>query len=125
MNAAFGDAAMAFSISTWLMRTRIDAHVRLSGRPMEHRRVVNPYHAIGIAPGPGCCRAAADLEGSRFLCAEAPKIPLPECDARSCGCRYVHYEDRRAGTDRRVHPMDVRGFTMHDRRQGRGNRSND
>jgi len=107
------------------MRTRIDAHVRLSGRPMEHRRVVNPYHGIGVAPGPGCCKAAAELEGSRFLSAEAPKIPLPACDAAACRCRYVHFEDRRDGDDRRQHTMDARGHSVPDRRRGRGSRATD
>jgi hypothetical protein len=116
---------MAFSISTWLRRTRFDARVRLSGQPMEHRRVVNPHHAVGIAPGPVCCKAAAGLKNRRFLSAEAPKIPLADCDSRVCQCRYVHFEDRRQGDDRRQLQVDARGHSVQERRRSRGNRTND
>ena len=116
---------MAFSITTWLMRTKIDAHVRMSSQPMEHRRVVNPYHAVGIAPGSGCCKAIAELRGRRYLSAGAPKIPLPACDVTSCRCRFIHFEDRRDGEDRRERTMDARGQSMPDRRRGRGSRVTD
>ena len=116
---------MAFNFSTWLMRKRIDAHVRLSGKPMEHRRVVNPYHGVGIAPGIICCQAAAGLKGRRYLSAEAPTLPLAACDAKSCQCRYVHFEDRRQGEDRRQPKPHALGHSVQERRQGRGNRAND
>jgi len=76
-----------FSISSWLLRKRIDAHVRQSGRPMEHRRVVNPYHAVSIEPGSKCCQDARKLEGHRFLAAAAPKLPLRGCGATAFECR--------------------------------------
>jgi len=107
------------------MRRKIDAHVRLSGRPMEHRRVVNPYHAVGIEPGSACCKAVAGLKGRRYLSAAAPEIPLPACDAASCHCRYVHFEDRREGEDRRERTMDARGHLLPDRRRNMGNRATD
>jgi hypothetical protein len=116
---------MPFSIATWLMRTRIDAHVRLSGKPMEHRCVSNPYHAVGVVPASGCCKAVAELKGRRFLSATAPKLPLPACDAASCRCRFMHFEDRREGEDRRERTMDARGHSMPDRRRSRGNRATD
>ena len=112
-------------ISSWFMRRRIEAHVHLSGRPMEYRRVVNPYHAVGIAPGSACCKAVTELTGRRYLSAEAPKIPLPTCDAESCQCRFVHFEDRREGEDRRERTVDARGPSMHDRRRSRGSRATD
>lgn len=40
------------------------------------------------------------LETMRFLTGKTPPLPLPNCTAPHCFCRYVHYEDRRK-TDRR------------------------
>lgn len=116
---------MAFNISNWLMRTKIDAHVRRSGKPMEQRRVVNPYHAVGISAGLGCCRAATEIKDRRFLSAAAPKIPLPACDVATCKCRFVHYDDRRSDEDRRRLAMTAQGLLTRERRRGRGSRTTD
>lgn len=44
----------------------------------------------------GCCAAAKALEGQRFLCGEAPMLPLDDCtDPSSCHCVYKHWSDRR------------------------------
>jgi hypothetical protein len=116
---------MAQIFANWFLRRKIDVKVRLSGKPMEHRRVVNPYHAVGIAPGAASCKAVAEHKGRRYLSAEAPKLPLAACDARSCHCRFVHFEDRRDGDDRRQRTMDARGHAAIDRRRGRGSRATD
>jgi hypothetical protein len=42
-----------------------------------------------------CCSAAREIAGQRFLCNEAPRLPLAGCDQQECGCRYQHYTDRR------------------------------
>ena len=115
---------MPFSISSWLLRKRIDAHVRQSGRPMEHRRVVNPYHAVSIEPGSKCCQDARKLEGHRFLATGAPTIPLKGCTSASCQCRYVHYNDRRSNRDRRNQAFNPKGHRMAERRLG-GRRNTD
>ena len=115
---------MPFSISSWLLRKRIDAHVRQSGRPMEHRRVVNPYHAVSIEPGSRCCKDARKLEGHRFLATGAPTIPLKGCTSASCQCRYIHYNDRRSNRDRRNQTFNPRGHQMAERRTG-GRRNTD
>ncbi len=59
------------------------------------------FRAVSIRPGEGCCEAARQFGRMRFLCAKAPRLPLPECTAATCQCRYVHYADRRSGQDRR------------------------
>ena len=59
------------------------------------------YHAVSIRLGRTACRAAAELEGQRFLSASAPRLPLADCDAAECDCRFVHHADRRSGSDRR------------------------
>lgn len=116
---------MPFNLSSWFMRRRVDAHLTLSGRPVQPHRVVNPYHAVAISPGPGSCQAAAELKGLRHLAKSAPMLPLAGCQADSCRCRYVHYEDRRSGEDRRERAHAPRGNGLRERRMGEGRRETD
>jgi len=59
------------------------------------------YHAVSLKCPPNACDAARAMEGERYLSANAPNIPLPDCDAVTCKCRYVHHKDRRGRDDRR------------------------
>lgn len=63
----------------------------------------NDYRAVAILPGADPCGAVAQLEGRRILTRfiHLFPLPLPECDAARCECRYRHYADRR-GEDRRL-----------------------
>ena len=61
-----------------------------------------PYQAASIHAYEGACEAAKDLQGKRYLSAEAPVIPLENCTAGKCHCVYRHHDDRRSGEkDRR------------------------
>lgn len=42
-----------------------------------------------------CCDAVKAIVGQRFLCHDAPRLPLANCDQQQCNCRYQHYTDRR------------------------------
>ena len=54
------------------------------------------YRAVEVFAGKdGCCSAAEDILGKRFLSDEVPMLPLPGCDADSCGCTHRLYADRR------------------------------
>lgn len=46
------------------------------------------------------CPAARALDGKRFLGAEAPKLPLPDCTTDVCTCTFHHHPDRRKGPRR-------------------------
>jgi hypothetical protein len=59
------------------------------------------YHAVSIKFGENACAAAKGMTGHRFLASDAPRLPLPGCDAAVCECRFAHHKDRRAGKDRR------------------------
>jgi hypothetical protein len=61
----------------------------------------NPYRAVSILPGKNACEAAHRFKGLRFLSRQAPRLPLPTCDAAQCDCRFRHHADRRAGPRRR------------------------
>ena len=116
---------MAFNISDWLLRRRIGAQVRTSGRPVEHRRIGNPYHAVSIETGMRSCEAAREFEGIRFLSSEAPMLPLDRCTQSTCQCRYVHHDDRRNQRDRRVQFPNPHAVRNGERRQGTGRRITD
>ncbi len=113
---------MGFNLANWFLRRRIDAQVRNSGRPMEHHRVVNPYHAVSIEPGSKTCAESLKHSGERFLATSAPMLPLPSCTSATCQCRYTHYNDRRATRDRRVLTHTPFAHQMRDRRTTGGGR---
>ena len=70
------------------------------------------FHAVSIRYADSACDAAKATEGTRFLSALAPRIPLPECDVAQCRCRFIHHADRRSGIDRRgQHTKNMLGST--------------
>jgi hypothetical protein len=83
------------------------------------------YRSVKLRICPRPCRAAQLMRKQVFLVAEAPELPLPECN-RSCGCSYLPQRDRRAAKDRR-HPDDgyvrVRtAYAVPEQRAGRDRR---
>ena len=96
---------------------------REANRPADDSR----FRAVSIRPGDGSCEAARQFGNMRFLCAKAPRLPVPECTAAACNCRYVHYSDRRSGQDRRrtYDWTRERDLDVVNRRSGRGRRSTD
>lgn len=87
---------------------------------------VSEYHCVTIKSRRGACQAVLALKGKRFLPDDAPAFPLPECDAKQCRCRYVHYDDRRHDERRETDlgPQDA-SYSGPDRRLGRGRRRSD
>jgi hypothetical protein len=93
--------------------------------PAESVRIVNPFHAVSIKPGPRCCHAAGSVAGVRFLSKEAPRLPLPQCDVATCECRYLHHDDRRSGPRRASEGGRLKGgppFAGPDRRRAANDR---
>jgi hypothetical protein len=86
----------------------------------------NPYHAVSVLPGTDACAASYRFSGQRFLSSQAPRLPLPSCDAKTCGCRFKHHKDRRSGPRRNSDiGMVLAGFSGNERRQSRGRRATD
>jgi len=57
----------------------------------------NRWHAVSVVGGLAPCPHAMALRQQRFLSAEAPRLPLPDCTSPGrCQCRYQHFADRRA-----------------------------
>ena len=88
------------------------------------------YHAVSIKFSGNACKAAREMEGQRILSSAAPRLPLPDCDAIDCGCRFAHHPDRRAKQDRRspFGPGGLGGSTgkyAQEQRQGKDRRQSD
>lgn len=91
--------------------------------------IVNPFHAVSVVTSYDgkACAAAKSCEGVRFLSAEAPQLPMKGCDSTTCGCRYQHHDDRRAGPRRRADVWAGTGpmWSGQEQRRSRGRRSTD
>jgi len=86
----------------------------------------SPYHAVSVLPGTDACAAAYRFSGQRFLSRQAPRLPLPSCDAATCGCRFKHHKDRRSGPRRNSDVgMIMTGYSGRERRKSRGRRATD
>jgi len=90
----------------------------------------DPFHAVSIQPAEGCCAAVEAIRVLRFLSEEAPGLPLAECAAPDCQCRYVHHADRRSGArDRRQGPLEdpdaIEFWSQRERRASLGRRQGD
>jgi hypothetical protein len=84
-----------------------------------------PFRAVEIRAPESSCAAAKALNGRRFLCAEAPLLPLGDCDRSArCRCCYRHRRDRRSGSRRCTDaglatPRPTGGFDRRERGVGR------
>jgi hypothetical protein len=84
------------------------------------------WHAVTIAAPANACEAAQACKGKRFLSGDAPLLPLRECDAKRCECRYRHYEDRRGDPRRQDSKVAApQGREQTNRRASRGRRASD
>jgi len=89
-----------------------------------------PFHAVSILPEEAGCPAAASIKAQRFLSENAPRLPLADCSAVNCRCKYLHYADRRSGArDRRIGLIaksdEVEFWSLRSRRVAVGRRQGD
>lgn len=77
-----------------------------------------PYAAVRVKPHEHACNAAFEMSHRTFLVAEAPILPLPDCNkSESCRCGYRHYDDRRQDRQRRGDSLVMRdAYTKKERR---------
>ena len=90
-----------------------------------------PWHAVSVVGQSEACPAAKELRDKRYLSAEAPSLPLPQCSSPSlCKCVYRHYSDRRnmafrRETDRGRFPRPRFGKERREGLQAHGRRADD
>jgi hypothetical protein len=90
-----------FQFTSWLAQKLARDEPAAARIPAATGQRAAPFRGVAIKTGSQCCEAAKQLQGARFLSASAPRLPLPDCGAAACRCRYVHFQDRRSGDDRR------------------------
>lgn len=87
------------------------------------------FAAVSIKPGKFPCDAAARILHKRYLTADAPPLPLADCDHARCDCLYVHHDDRREDENDRRLPNSLSerlfGQTQKERRTRQGRRKTD
>ena len=79
---------------------------------------VSRFHCVELVMPYDACEAALSLHGKRFLSAEAPMLPLANCDQQNCKCRFKHHNDRRY--QQRRDPFSTEG--IHTLYSGKSNR---
>lgn len=81
------------------------------------------WRALCVVPTDHSCGLARSMTQRRWLYAEAPRLPLPGCDAARCDCRYKHLPDRRTDERRRIDrtglPRNHPGPELRGQRRGR------
>jgi hypothetical protein len=84
------------------------------------------WHAVTILPKGACCEAALAIRNTRFLSAEAPRLPLAQCTTpKSCGCAYKHHDDRRGQPRRKNEGVGLRRNKVEQERRSQGDRRKD
>lgn len=96
-----GLAAVLLIAWLYLRRRAAAREAEETARVNRKKTVDTSYHAVSIKFGKDACAAAKSMTGHRYLATEAPRLPLPGCDAAVCECRFTHHKDRRSGRDRR------------------------
>lgn len=69
--------------------------------PAEAPPPSNRFHAVAIHAPVSACPEVRMLTSKKYLAKEAPRLPLDNCTAPYCQCRYDHYDDRRDEENRR------------------------
>ncbi len=81
-------------MAIWSTRSSKKDSLKRSQDKTAAKLKANPYHCVEIKMSYNACEAVLKLHGKRFLSADAPMLPVAECD-QSCRCTFKHYEDRR------------------------------
>jgi hypothetical protein len=59
--------------------------------------VSKQWHAVTIVTKGSSCEAARAARNTRYLSAQAPRLPLIDCSKPdACPCAYKHHADRRS-----------------------------
>lgn len=60
------------------------------------------YRCVKIEAGTPACQHVQVLVAKPILVDNAPRLPLSDCNVAQCNCKFLRYDDRRSGEDRRI-----------------------
>lgn len=92
---------LLLAVAWLIVRIRSNKQDTSTSSASTKKKKSTAYHAVSIKYSENACDAAKAMTGRRFLATAAPRLPLPECDALECRCKFTHHDDRRTGRDRR------------------------
>jgi len=86
-------------------------------------QVRKEWHAVSILPKGASCEAALAIRGTRFLSAQAPRLPLAQCTTpKTCTCAYKHHADRRGQPRRQDEAIGLRRTKVEQERRAQSGR---
>ena len=65
------------------------------------------YRCVKIEAGSTACQDVQVLVAKPILVDDAPRLPLLSCSAGQCDCKFIRYDDRRSGEDRRTNSAEA------------------
>ena len=69
----------------------------------------NPWRATSVVHDHPACEAVKAINNKRFLDTEKKVLlPLSDCEASTCSCRYVSHDDRREYNEDRRRPASLK-----------------
>jgi hypothetical protein len=98
--AAIIAIALLAGVGYW-WRSRLSGPEHVPQRPAGRRP--ERFAGVEIRRRSGACKAAAALDGQRFLANESPALPLAGCTKTRCDCSFVKLSDRRTDDRRWAH----------------------
>jgi hypothetical protein len=79
------------------------------------------YRAVSLTPCPRCAALIKDAK-RRYLLREAPRLPLTDCAAGQCTCKFRKHDDRRDGDRRLLGDTTTHRWFAGAERRGHGGR---
>lgn len=65
------------------------------------------YRCVKIEAGQSACQHVQALVTKPILVDDAPRLPLLGCNVAQCDCKFIRYDDRRSGEDRRTNSAEA------------------
>jgi len=65
------------------------------------------YRCVKIEAGEHACQQVQVHQTKPILVNDAPKLPLAGCNVAQCDCKFLRFDDRRSGDDRRNRGADA------------------
>lgn len=59
------------------------------------------YRCVKIEIGQQACSQVKVYQAKPILVNDAPRLPLADCNVGQCDCKFLRFDDRRSGEDRR------------------------
>lgn len=65
------------------------------------------YRCVKIETGSQACQQVQMIQSKPILVNDAPRLPLMGCNVTQCDCKFLRFDDRRSGEDRRNRAPDA------------------